>query len=80
MLVVAALLLRPRASALWALLLLVPILSIYLVSFTPQVGWARYFVVASPAWLALTAIGLDGLLSGGCVVPVGTPAAARRPS
>ncbi len=53
---------RPRHAAIWLALLLIPVLAIYYVSFTPHQGWARYFMVASPAWLALVALGLDSLL------------------
>ena len=45
------------------MLLAAPVLSIYLVSFTPQTGWARYFIMASPAWYALAALGLDALFA-----------------
>ena len=48
----------------WLALLLIPVLAIYYVSFTPHQGWARYFMVASPAWLALVALGVDSLLPG----------------
>lgn len=53
---------QPRRAALWVALLAVPVLSIYYVSFTPHQGWARYFMVASPAWLVLVALGLDSIL------------------
>ena len=53
---------RPREAWTWLVLLVIPVLCIYYVSFIPQVGWTRYFMVASPAWLALVAVGLDALL------------------
>lgn len=53
---------QPRRAAAWVALLAVPVLAIYYVSFTPHQGWARYFMVASPAWLVLVALGLDSIL------------------
>jgi mannosyltransferase len=53
---------QPRQAAFWGALLAVPVLAIYYVSFTPHQGWARYFMVASPAWLVLVALGVDSLL------------------
>ncbi len=53
---------QPRHASIWLALLFIPVLAIYYVSFTPHQGWARYFMVASPAWLALVTLGVDSLL------------------
>lgn len=53
-----------RGTRLWGLVLVLPILAVYAVSFNPYRGWARYFIMASPGWYALLAAGLDRLLAG----------------
>jgi mannosyltransferase len=64
---------RPRQAAVWVALLVVPILVTYYVSFTPHQGWARYFMVASPAWLVLVALGVESIL------PKQSPEASPQP-
>jgi mannosyltransferase len=68
---------QPRRSALWAALLIVPVLAIYYVSFTPHQGWARYFMAASPAWLVLVSLGVESILpqDGPPAAPLGSGAA-----
>ena len=50
-----------RRATLWGALVAGPVLAIYLVSFVPHEGWARYFITASPGWYALLASGIVGL-------------------
>jgi hypothetical protein len=61
----AALVLRPRNSLFWGGALVLPVVVTFYISFTPQVGWARYFIATAPAWLALAGIGLSALLASG---------------
>lgn len=48
-----------RRPALLFLLLVVPVLGGYLVSFVPHRGWVRYFLPALPAYIILLAIGVE---------------------
>lgn len=61
-LAIAALVLRPQSAAFWVAALMVPVAATFYVSFTPQVGWPRYFIAAAPAWLALAGMGLSAML------------------
>jgi 4-amino-4-deoxy-L-arabinose transferase-like glycosyltransferase len=65
-----------RGSFLWVLLLCGPILAIAYVSFVPQAGWERYFLVATPAWYALLGLGVAGLA--GLTPPPGPLPGAER--
>jgi mannosyltransferase len=56
---------RASGAFTWLTLLGVPVLATYFVSFTPHLGWARYFIAASPAWLGLVATGLAAFVSAG---------------
>ncbi|MBI2304670.1 MAG: glycosyltransferase family 39 protein [Chloroflexi bacterium] len=64
LLILGSVAMKPRRSLLfWLLLLVIPIAAIYYVSFAPQKGWPRYFMVASLPFYVLIAYGLRALQS-----------------